>query len=135
MLTLEEMTVWTCEDIAVQVNMLKAKDLFFHFEFDKDSQFWHVKFERFDEKQKKRVVVWEDRGVDQKVTLFNAFGWVWARTQATPPKDSPWRPRRQELTRRMVTNQVAAQGHSVPDPEDLDPEEIRAVYEGKHTPK
>jgi hypothetical protein len=133
MLSLEEMTTWTVEDIQAQIDAYKAKDLFFRFDFDRELMFWHARFERFDEAQRKRVIVWEDHGADERITLFNAFGWVWARSQTPLPKDSPWRPR-PDVTLHHVNQKVAARGHSVPDPEDLDPEEIKAVYEKANEP-
>lgn len=135
MLSVEEMTAWTNDDILVQIETLKPKGTFFRCVFNEEERFWHARFERFDEAQRKRVVLWEEFGPDERLTLFNAFGWIWARQQPLPPKDSPWSPHRRDLRQQAVRGRATTPGHSVPDPEDLDPEEVQAVYEGPTPPE
>lgn len=135
MLSLEEMTAWTNDDIVAQITVMTPKGVTFRHGFDDEDRFWYVRFERFDEAQQERVVVWRDFGPDERLTLFNAFGWIWVRQQPMPPKDSPWSPYRRDLRRQPVVGRATTRGHSVPDPEDLDPEEVQAVYEGSHNPQ
>jgi hypothetical protein len=68
--------------------------------------------------------VWQAVGYDRHILLLNLYGFLWKRTQ---PTVSPvWR-RHREITRADVARH--ARSVRVKDPEDLDPAEIRSVYE------
>lgn len=74
------------------------------------------------------TLLWDLTGFDRRVLLLDVYGWLWKRTQ---PAVSPlWR-RRQELTRADVNRQATSSRE--PDPEDVDPGEVQAVYEGRHS--
>jgi hypothetical protein len=71
-------------------------------------------------------VIWDTLHLDERTLLLDAYCWFGLRDQPRPtPETSVWGRRRGELTQRGVTQQVL----SVPDPEDLDPKEVRLVYE------
>lgn len=76
------------------------------------------------------VPVWQGSSADERIALFDAYGWLWLRSKPIVESNSPW-VRRRELSRESVTNRVA-RGLDVPDPEDLDPAEVAAVYETLH---
>jgi hypothetical protein len=69
-------------------------------------------------------VLWSDGGPDRRLLLLNAFGWIWLHDQK--PKHPAWRPRSGgRPARRHPTGPFP----KIADPPDLDPEEIRSVYE------
>lgn len=129
MFTLAEMTAWSNDDISTHIQVLMAKDLSFRHGYDQGERMWYVRFECFDEGAKKQVVVWSDYGADQRMVLFNAFGWVWARQQPEPDKHSPWARRRHQDLREVISTGGAQRPGRVPDPADLDPTEVASVYE------
>lgn len=67
--------------------------------------------------------LWERSGMDERVLLLDAYGWLWLQRQAAPAPDTPWArrpsPKLQQVSRSPSTD---------PDPEDLDPAEVLAVY-------
>ncbi len=72
------------------------------------------------------VSQWTDHGPSAQLILFNAYGWIVARTTLAT-NTGPWR-RRQELTLKEV-NAEALRKARVPDPDDLDPDKLQAVYD------
>jgi hypothetical protein len=69
---------------------------------------------------------WNTIHLDERNLLLAAYCWLLLRGQPVPTPDvSAWGSRRGELTMRGVTRRAL----NLPDPEDLDPDEIRAVYE------
>ena len=67
--------------------------------------------------------VWETCGPDPHLDLLNAYGWLVRRSQQVA--DPRW-----ATKAHTKLTPVKPLGH-VPDPEDLDPAEIEAVYAGK----
>ena len=137
MATLEEMTAWSLDEIEAEIVAALPPGL--HFELKPDeSGFWSVSFWRVSDTTKDKQVVWDDVGPDQRIMLFNAYGWLWLRQQPKPPEHSPWQPDRLEITsrvaksmsRRILIEGGVGRGPSRgSDPEDLDPLEVLAVYE------
>jgi hypothetical protein len=70
------------------------------------------------------ATVWEGTEADRRILLLNAFGWIWLRGQKT--KHPIWRVRGQEGAR-----PAPRPPPSIPDPPDLDPEEINRMVYGK----
>lgn len=69
---------------------------------------------------------WDNIHFDARTLLLDAYCWLGLREQPRPtPETSVWGRRRRELTTRDVTRRAL----SIPDPEDLDPNEVRLVYE------
>lgn len=75
------------------------------------------------------VVEWQDIHIDSKYLLLGAFGFLWLRNIPRNP-DSPWI-RRSNPTREAMTRRVNAFHCTTPDPPDVDPEEVQAVYKKK----
>lgn len=123
MLSVEEMSAWSLDEIQGEIRRLLPKDHQFRAGWDPEVLCWHTCFERFGE-EPDPVVVWEDWNSDERVSLLNAFGQLWAKQQPQLPPDSPWH-RRQELTAEHVRQKAL----ELADPEDLDPDEIKSVYE------
>lgn len=69
-------------------------------------------------------VLWERPSYDKRTLLLDIYGYLWKRTE---PAVSPLWQRRRELTREDVGQR--ARSVRIRDPEDLDPSEIRSVYE------
>ena len=128
MFTFEEINSWEAPEIVRQIESRLEPG--WRFVCEPDMGMWAARIEQPDDDGEAKVL-WEDESPDQRLVLFNAFGWVWARHQPQRAADSPWR-RRRDLTRKSVTQGVSASSTSypeVPDPEDLDPSEVLAVYE------
>lgn len=119
--TLEEMTTWTVDDVANAIRQGLPSGLVFDCGFDVAAGTWYVRFWRQQDDQKR--VLFEDWGFEQRITYLNAFGWLWSQKQPAPPAHSPWQ-RRGEVT----VAQVQRKAHNIPDPADLDPNEVQAVY-------
>lgn len=71
-------------------------------------------------------ILWEESGLDVRVLLYSAYAFL---TGLPDPSDaSPWvRRQPRNVVRRPLPDQ------SIPDPGDLDPEEIESVYFGRHS--
>jgi hypothetical protein len=70
-------------------------------------------------------VVWNASHLDERIVWISAYCWLLLREQPSPPPNvSVWGKRRGELTARGVTQRIL----SSPDPEDLDPDEIKEIY-------
>jgi len=127
-ITLAEMTAWGNDDILAQIKSLHDKSMTFHHGFDTEGRLWFTRFEQFDKATQKRVVVWEDFCPDQRLSLFNAFGWVWLKPQQQSAGSSIWKRREETLTHRINVGQKPSYRSSAADPEDLDPKEVQEVY-------
>ena len=121
--TVEEMTAWTCEEIETAIRVALPPGIQFDCGYDREAGTWFVCFWR-QQPDGKKYILFQDWGFEQRITYFNGYGWVWARQQPKPPVHSPWQPRRQEVAPPRVHPQVS----TAPDPEDLNPDEIQAVY-------
>jgi hypothetical protein len=118
--TLEEVTAWSLDDIREGIRVLMPEG----WVFEERSQ--HVRLMCPLEKGFK--VEWEHFHIDPKYLLLGAYGHLWLR-QHKPSPDSPW-VRRNNPSREAVTRQVARRTPCcIPDPADVDPAEVEAVYE------
>ena len=126
MATLEEVTAWSVDEIRAEIRAtLPAGWVFEEKQLPRGVR--RARFLRPDAKGD-LVPVWGDTHMDERLLLLGAYGLLWTRDHRPHP-DSPWI-RRNNPTREAVTRQVIAkQRCSVPDPEDVDPEEVAAVYE------
>jgi len=122
--TIEEMTAWSSDDIVAAISVSLPPGVQFDYGYDRDAGTWFIRF--WQVKDSKKEVLYEDWGWEQRITYLNGYGWVWARQRPPPPSISPWKPRQREVTPQAVQRRAHAR---VPDPEDLDPNEIKAVYD------
>lgn len=93
--------------------------------------FWVAEF--YD---KSKALLWEDANPAANLLLFDAYGWIKERVQPrkTPGPGSNW-VRRRELTVQQVSAE-ALQRSRLPDPPDLDPNEVASVYDShRHKPR
>lgn len=117
--TLEEVTAWSGEELEAEARHLLPEGWGLSYEQGTDG-WWRASI--FDAEQQ---VVWADSHADPRHLLLNAYGWLLVRGQQ--PTDPQWR-RRRELSPRAVRGDLGLRGVTIPDPEDLDPSEVRAVY-------
>jgi len=78
------------------------------------------------------TLLWEDCLADPRLVFLNAYGWLVSRS--TEPKHPVWRRRTHEVNPQQYTPRPAeTRWEPVPDPEDLDPAEVQAVYQDPHS--
>jgi len=116
--TLEEVSAWSNDELDAQIHSLLEPG--WTFNVRPEDGWWYGIVADAEGGQE-----WADSQADVRLLLLNAYGWLYTHRQQ--PKDPLWR-RRQELDPRVVRGQVSLCGVTVPDPEDLDPNEVRAVY-------
>jgi len=120
-LSFEEMAHWTLDDINAQILTTLPKDWTFEIQTHTDhwTATYKVKTEAGDEN-----VVWTETHYALRVLLLSAF--MWAHQKRNPTKVHPaWR---RGPERALVPVHHSTAQHSIPDPQDLDPEHIRSVY-------
>jgi hypothetical protein len=124
MATLEEVVVWSLDEIRGGICELLPAGWVFE-EDPVGQRAARVRLLRPGEEGPQ--VEWEDTHHDLRLLLLGAYGHLWLRQHQVRP-DSPW-VRRHNPTREAVTRQVLARFPRVPDPADVDPSEVQAVYE------
>lgn len=120
--TIEEMTAWAPREIEAAIRSNLPPGVSFSCGHDRGSGVWFVRF--WQEHEGKQVTLYEDFGFEQRITYFNGYGWVWARQKPKTASTSPWKPRDREVTPNVRTAKTRS-----PLPDDLDPAEVKAVYE------
>lgn len=73
-------------------------------------------------------VVYQGESVDRRLALLNVYGYLWLKEQPPVVQGSVWDP----TTARPGQAPVPKPAQSIPDPEDLDPDEVAAVYGIRH---
>jgi hypothetical protein len=124
MIALAEMTTWSAQDVQGAI----LSDLPSGWQFSaKIVNGWHVaKF--VDDAD---LVVWEEQSADQRLLFFTAYGWLHLRGHK--PKIPAWKLRTGEVNPSQTIVGRASSHVEVPDPEDLDPAEVAAVYADPHS--
>lgn len=122
--TPEEISAWSAEEIRAEIQGLLPAG--WKVASDQDNGgFWYICIERPGEEGS--IAEIEEAHADERMALLNVFGRLWLKRLPAVGEESPWR-RRQDLSRAGVTAAVS-RGSSIPDPGDLDPNEIATVYE------
>jgi len=134
MASLEEVTAWSLGEIKDGIRLLLPKDWRFDYRLTDDGLH---KAQILEPVQDGYAVRWEDAFTDERLVLFGAYGYLLSK-QHTPHPDSPWvrRPNQaRDTIKRRAFERFGVSFGSTPDPEDLDPEVVRSVYEevGKKT--
>jgi hypothetical protein len=119
--TAEEISAWSIDEALAEIQALLPKDSYVTSVPNSDG-YWVVMVER--PTPDGPVVDMSESNLDRRIATLNLFGQVWLKNAPQPPPGSPW-VRRNELTREVVTRRVA---QNIPDPEDLNPSEVEAVY-------
>lgn len=110
---------WKEPRIRSEIEALLPKGWSFSFTRDKASGYSEVVFSKGPEE------LWRGSDPFAQMVLLNAYGWLI--TESRPRNaQGPWSPRR-EFTLTQV-NTDSLRRAQVPDPEDLDPEGLAAVY-------
>lgn len=114
------MTTWTEMEIQAAIRVFSPKDWDFLLEED-EGGVWTAQFLDAEE-----LVLFETSYPDQRLTLLNAYGFVWRRLYV--PSNPVWQRRRDDLRVVARTGLMHLPGtENVPDPEDLDPSSVYDV--------
>lgn len=116
MLPLEDTTNWTADDALAYLKKVLSPD-------------WRLESRTTDDGwpclvlTNEEGVQWEGEHPDPKILYLNALGWVSYRKRQYKVKNPVWQRRNEEvpLARPPVKEET-------PDPPDLDPDEVDAVY-------
>lgn len=84
---------------------------------------WSARIERLEPDGLRIVHAVES--IDRRMVLYDVYGYLWLRGRPAPRKGSIWDPTTPRPTRAAVTQLVHER---LEDPEDLNPEEVAAVY-------
>lgn len=123
--SIEQISTWTIPEILQEIRARLTEGCTF---VEGTKEGWYIATVQQTVANAEVKVLWSESGADRKILLLNAFGWLWLRDQQ--PKRPAWRPRTGEGPSRPTRGPLV----NVPDPPDLDPAEIRAVYQ-KGPPK
>jgi hypothetical protein len=115
MFTIEEAATWTPEETLDRLKQVIPTSWVLKHSVDDDG--WH-EASLLDEKG---IVQWSGEHVDQKILFLDALGWF--RTRGRKIENPIWQPRERE-----VSLYRPAVSQETPDPPDLDPDEVAAVY-------
>jgi len=121
MLTVEEITAWTTEEILAEIRERLPKGWLAECSWSNEKGYWTVQVFKPNE-EGQLVVEQEESNMDERLALLNTFGAFWFKSLPSPASDSPWI-RRSEVTVQSVTRKATQS----PDPEDLDPQEIQDI--------
>lgn len=121
--TFEEMTTWT--PVEIRTNILASLPEGWRFNLEREQNALCARFFSPD-----GDCLWVGGGFDERILLFDAYVWlcVWDK-EVTNPNWKPKEPK--EMV--PVKGKVSLPGVEIPDHEDLDPDEILAVYSGLRT--
>jgi len=112
--SIEEATAWTAEEAVARLKLVLPKNLVYEYSLEEG---WH----RITLIAEEGEVVWSGEQADLKILALDALGWLRVRDHQT--ENPIWKPRAREVS--LYRPPVS---ESEPDPPDLDPEEVEAVY-------
>lgn len=118
MFSLEEMASWTLEEVRHQIKELLPKGHKFGVRQLEGDEGWEAHYE-----DAEGNVLWRRSGLDERVLLLDAFGWLFVQQRSRPAPGSPWN-KRPPVAQQPIEHRPV----EIPDPEDLDPAEVLAVY-------
>lgn len=119
--SLEEMTIWSTEDLNRQIQLSLPSGWTMR-SASEGGIYSATVLDQTGEAQ------WHGQRTDYRLLQLDVYGWLI--TRGAKSQNPAWA-RRDNLTPKRVGRDIGLGGPSIPDPEDLDPEEVRAVYE-KH---
>jgi len=126
MVSPEEVAAWSIDELRAEILHLLPTNWQLGTDENR-SGYWTLKIYSFDDDQNP-VIELEKENADLRLALLDVFGWLWFKKMPQPSQDSPW-VRKNDPTVASVTRR--AQRINVPDPEDLDPEEIARVHKSR----
>lgn len=116
MFTAEEITAWSIDELVTEIQVLLPPEVV----LDETSQDGYF-VARLVNKANSAIVCVEE-SFDRKLALLNIFGILWAKSEVR--KETPWQ-RRRDFPR---SSQSVTLGLGVPDPGDLDPDEVLSLH-------
>jgi hypothetical protein len=116
--SLEEIAGWSLEEIRREILKLLPKDhrLIFGPGTDEDTLSVHIE-------TPEGKLLWRREGFEERTLLLDAFGWLWTQKRPAPGLGTPWAQKRFPKLQH-----VPFKTSGIPDPADVDPEEVLAVY-------
>jgi hypothetical protein len=90
---------------------------------------WSARIETSVPEGQKPSLIHAAESADRRMALLDVYGYLWLKEQRAPVRGSLWDPE-QERPRQAPVRNI---GPAVADPEDLDPDQIAAVYGIVHT--
>jgi len=128
--TLDDLMVASVPELKDLLRTMLPDSCQLHSDWDPGEGLFNVLVRRIGENG---IVLWSQSGIDERILLLDLAGWLWFDRLPQPPPGSPWtlRNNRAAPARRPIG--LPHLETSMPDPEDLDPEEVQTVYkrEGK----
>jgi len=125
--TIEEMTTWTADDVLQEIQRVLPEGWTLSSKALRDR--FRVQILEAVVEGEERVLAWEDYHVDQRILLFDAYAWLVTLGQTPSPVKGPLSRRQQLAEQAAVRWAGVPKGNIPPDPEDVDPAEVTAVYE------
>jgi len=116
MFSLEETLTWTADDVFVRIRLVLPPGWKLEYALEEG---WHY----LKVLDAEGVQQWAGEHVDPKLAGLDALGWLKLRDYQV--KNPAWQPREHEVPHYRPSGVVVS---SQPDPADLDPKEIDAVY-------
>lgn len=118
-------SAWTIEELRAELQVVLPSG--WSYELSRNPEgFWTVRVENAE-----KGAEYEESHADPRFCLLNAYGHLWMRNAPKPSELSPWVRRSPELTQRFVTHAASNRTQDVPDPEDVNPAEVEAVYRSR----
>jgi hypothetical protein len=114
MFSIEEIISWTAEEAIERIKHVIPKS--WEYSYSEEGG-WH----RISLKDEDGELLWSGEHADLKILALDALGWYRLRNHEV--KNPMWKPRENE-----VSFQRPPVSESVPDPPDLNPKEVDAVY-------
>lgn len=125
--TLEEMTTWSSDEVLQAIQAILPEGWTLSCKTEKSS--FLVRILKPVVEGEERVVAWENYHIDQRILLFDAYGWLAVHDEPKVPGGGDLS-RRQQLAEQAAARWARVPREAIPpDPEDVDPDEVNAVYE------
>lgn len=121
----DELLSWSESQIEIEI-VSSLNDLEFVCEWEGSG--WSARIETPVAEGERTHVIYTAANADRRLALLDVYGYLWLKEQPAPIKGSPWDPEQARPSKAPVPK--ASQ--SVADPEDLDPDQIAAVYGIRH---
>lgn len=118
--TIEEMSAWSDVELVAEIQTLLPPGWFVRIDANPEG-YWEVSVDRATDTPEPITEFFESH-IDKRIALLNIYGAIGAYKARS--RSEQWIGGRRELTKQPVRIKSSA----IPDPADLDPEEVEAVY-------
>lgn len=118
--TIEEVSAWSDVELAAEIQTLLPPGWFLRIDPNPEG-YWDVSVDRAVDTPEPVTEFFESH-IDKRIALLNIYGALGAYAART--RSEQWLGSRRELTKQPVS----IKSSTIPDPADLDPAEVEAVY-------